>query len=303
MGANVTTWYVQEYAKNIQELFQQKQSRLRKAVTEQRYEGQAGSPVEQIGAVTMQPVTSRFQPMGRVDAPTNRRWVYPGDYDLPQLLDSFDKLRLLVDPKSKIVENGHFAANRQVDDVIISNMFGTAKTGQTGSNSVSFLSTNVVSVQQGATAPTGLTVAKIRQAKMLLMQNEAIMWDTDPEIFCVAGAKQLDNLLAEAQVVSSDFNSDEEGRPILRDGKIEKFLGVTFIHSERLPTGTDDQSGTSTKVGMWVKEAMHLGLWNDISTDVAQRKDLQGLPWQAYIYLTIGATRLQEPGVAQIWCR
>lgn len=301
MGANVTTWYVQEYAKNVTELVQQKQSRLRRAVTEQRYVGKAGSPVEQIGAVSMQPVTSRFQPMGRVDAPTDRRWVYPSDADLPQLLDNFDQLRLLVDPKSAIVMNGHFAANRQLDDYIISGMFGTAKTGETGQNSISIPTTQVVSVQQGATTSTGLTVAKIREGKRILLANEAINWDENPEIFCAAGATQLDNLLAEAQVVSTDFNSDEGGRPVLKDGKIDRFLGITFIHTERLPTGTDDQSGTSTKVGMWVKDGMHLGLWNDITTDVAQRKDLQGLPWQAYIYMTAGATRLEEKRVVQIW--
>lgn len=301
MGANVTTWFVQEYAKLLNELVQQRQSRLRQACTEQRYEGQAGSPVEQVGPIAMQPVTSRFQPMGRVDAPTNRRWVYPADYDLPQLLDSFDDLRLLIDPKSKLVQNAHFAANRQIDDAIISGMFGTNKTGQAGTTSVN--PNTFVSVQQGATSPTGLTVAKIRQAKMLLMQQEAIMWNEETEIYCVAGARQLDNLLAEAQVVSSDFNSDAEGRPVLRDGRIDRFLGVTFIHSERLPTGTDDQSGTSTKCCMWTREGMHLGVWGDITTDVAQRKDLQGLPWQAYVYMTIGSTRLEENRVQGIWTR
>lgn len=303
MGANVTTWYVQEYAKNIDELVQQRQSRLRRAVTEQRYTGKAGSPVEQVGAVSMQPVTSRFQPMGRVDAPTDRRWVYPNDFDLPQLLDSFDDLRLLIDPKSKLVENGHFAANRQIDDSIISAMFGTAKTGETGQNSISIPAAQVVSVQQGAASPTGLTVAKIRQAKKILMQNEAIDWDANPEIFIGAGATQLDNLLAEAQVVSTDFNSDAGGAPVLRDGMIDRFLGCTFIHTERLPTGTDDQAGTSTKVPMWVKSGVHLGMWNDISTDVSQRKDLQGLPWQAYIYMTVGATRLEEKKFVQVWAR
>lgn len=303
MGANVTTWYVQEYAKTIEELVQQRQSRLRRAVTEQRYEGKAGSPVEQVGLVSMQPVSSRFQPMGRVDAPTDRRWVYPNDFDLPQLLDSFDDLRLLIDPKSKLVENAHFAANRQIDDSIISAMFGTSKTGETGQNSINIPTTQVVSVSQGAPSGTytGLTVAKIRAAKKILMQNEAIDWDASPEIFISAGATQLDNLLAEAQVVSTDFNSDEGGAPVLRDGVIDRFLGCSFIHTERLPTGTDDQSQTSTKVGMWVKSGLHLGLWNDISTDVAQRKDLQGLPWQAYLYMTVGATRLEEKKFVQIW--
>ena len=305
MGANVTTWFVTEFAKTLNLLAQQEKTRLRKACTEQRYTGQAGSPVEQIGLINMQPVLSRFQPMGRVDAPTNRRWVYPADFDLPQLLDSYDKLRLLIDPKSEIVQAAHSAANRQIDDTIIAAMGGTAKTGQTGSNSVN--NNTFVSVQQGATSPTGLTVAKIRQAKLLLMQQEAIDESGDmeegEEIYCVAGARQLDNLLAEAQVISTDFNSNAEGRPVLHDGVIDRFLGVNFIRSERLLTGTDDQSGTSTKCYMWTKRGMHLGLWNDITTSVAQRYDLQGIPWQAYVYMTIGSTRLEENRVQGIWAR
>ena len=301
MSVNIVTYYVQEYAKVLEELVQQKNSRLRRAVTEQRYEGKAGSPVEQVGAIAMQPVTSRYQPMGRVDAPTDRRWVYPSDFDLPQLLDSFDKLRLLIDPKGKFVQNAHFAANRQIDDLIIAAMFGTAKTGETGQNSISVPSGQVVSVQQGASSPTGLTVAKLRQALVILRQNEAIPDNDEPsDVYCVAGGKQLDNLLAEAQVISSDFNGD---MPVLREGRIERFLGINFIHSERLPTGTDDQAGTSTKVGIWQKQGLHLGLWNDITTDIAQRKDLQGLPWQAYMYLTAGATRLEEKRLVQLWCR
>ena len=110
----------------------------------------------------------------------------------------------------------------------------------------------------------------------------------------------MDNLLAEVQVVSSDFNG---GQPVLKEGRIQRFLGIEFIHSERLGTGTDDQSGTSTPVYVWQKEGMHLGLWNDITTDVAQRKDLQGLPWQAYVYMTAGATRLEEKRVVKVWSR
>lgn len=301
MSVNITTFYVQEYARILNELVQQRDSRLRKGCTEQRYEGKAGSPVEQVGAIAMQQVTSRYQPMGRVDAPTDRRWVYPSDFDLPQLLDSFDKLRLLIDPKSKFVQNAHFAANRQFDDLIISAMFGTAKTGETGSTSVTFPSSQIVSVSQGAASATGLTVAKLREALRILRANEAIPDNDQPtDVYCVAGSKQLDNLLAEVQVVSSDFNP---GSAVLKEGRIERFLGIEFIHSERLPTGTDDASGTSTKVGLWQKEGMHLGLWNDITTDVAQRKDLQGLPWQAYVYMTAGATRIEEKRCVQIWAR
>jgi hypothetical protein len=305
VSTNIVTFYVQQYAKTLNELVQQKTSRLRKHVTEDKYVGQAASPVEQVGAVAMQPVTQRYGPMQRVDAPTDRRWVYPSDYDLPQLFDNFDKLRLLIDPKGKFVSNAKNAANRQYDDLIISALGGTAQTGVTAQNSIVLPAGEIVSVQQGATAPTGLTVAKLRQAKLILMQNEAYSdeeedpGDPNSGLVCVAGARQLDNLMAEAQVVSRDFND----QPVLEEGRVKRFLGIEFIRSERLQTGTDDQAGTSTKVFMWQREGMHLGIWNDITTNISQRHDLQSEPWQAYVFMTAGATRLEEKRVTQIWAR
>ena len=305
MSTNIVTFYVQQYAKVLNELVQQKTSRLRKWCTEDKYVGQAGSPVEQVGAVAMQPVTQRYGPMQRVDAPTARRWVYPSDYDLPQLFDNFDKLRLLIDPKSKFVKNAHNAANRQVDDLIIAALGGTAQTGVSGQTAVTLPGSNVVSVQQGATSPTGLTVAKLRQMKMLAEQSEAYSdeegdpGDPNNGLVCVAGARQLDNLMAEAQVVSRDFND----QPVLEEGRIKRFLGIDFVRSERLQTGTDDQGGVSVKVFLWQRDGMHLGIWNDISTNISQRHDLQSEPWQAYVFMTAGATRLEEARVYQAWAR
>lgn len=305
MSTNIVTFYVQQYAKVLNELVQQKTSRLRKHCTEDKYIGQAASPVEQVGAVAMQPVTQRYGPMQRVDAPTDRRWVYPQDYDLPQLFDNFDKLRLLIDPKGKFVKNAHNAANRQYDDLIIAALGGTAQTGVAGATATALPAAEVVSVQQGATAPTGLTVAKLRQAKLILMQNEAYSdeegdpGDPTSGLVCVAAAKQLDNLLAEAQVISRDFND----QPTLEEGRVRRFLGITFVRSERLATGTDDQAGTSTKVFIWQRDGMHLGVWNDITTNISQRHDLQSEPWQSYVYMTAGATRLEEKRVTLVWCR
>jgi hypothetical protein len=305
VSTNITTFYVQQFAKELNELVQQKSSRLRKWATEDKYVGQAASPVEQVGPVAMQPVTQRYGPMQRVDAPTNRRWVYPSDYDLPQLFDNFDKLRLQIDPKGKFTKNAHNAANRQYDDLLIAALGGTAQTGVAGATATVLPAGNIISVQQGATAPTGLTVAKLRQAKMLAMQNEAYSdeegdpGDPNSGLVCVAGARQLDNLMAEAQVISRDFNDV----PVLQDGRVKRFLGVDFVRSERLLTGTDDQAGTSVKVHLWQKEGLHLGIWNDITTNISQRHDLQSEPWQCYVFMTGGGTRLEENRVYQIWAR
>ncbi|MBM4071986.1 MAG: hypothetical protein FJ271_24130 [Planctomycetes bacterium] len=303
MSINIPTYYVQQYATNIQLLLQQMGSKLRDRVTVGSYVGKAASPVEQIGTVAMQPVTSRFAPMGRVDAPLDRRWVYPSDFDLPQLIDQFDKLRLLIDPASSYVQSAVYAAGRQMDDLIITSFFGDAKTGETGGTTTSFGTTLTTSsgrnvgVAHGAAAATGLTVAKLREAKKRLMASFVDI-DSDP-ISAVVTAAQHDNLLSEAQVISTDFNE----RPVLVDGKVTRFLGIDIVHCERLVTGTDDAAGTSRAIPVFARSGMHLALWNDLTTDITQRKDLQGLPYQAYVYMTAGATRLEENKVVRVWSR
>ena len=292
MSVNIPTHYVQQYSSNIQLLLQQKGSKLRQYVMSGSHVGKQASPVDQIGSIEMQSVVSRFQPMGRVDASTDRRWVFPNDFDLPQLLDSFDKLRLLTDPESSYVQNAVYAAGRKMDDLIIDSFFGTAKTGETGSTSTTFPAGNQIAVNFASSSNVGLTVAKLKEAKKKLMANEVDL-ETDP-LCCVVTAEQHDDLLAEAQVISTDYND----RPVLVDGKIQRFLGINFIHCERL-----DVDGSSyRRVPLFAKSGMYLGLWNDLSTDIDRRKDLQGMPWQAYVYMTAGATRLEENKIIEIKC-
>lgn len=292
MSVNIPTFYAQQFATNIQLLLQQKGSRLRNAVRTGPHYGQQASPVDQVGTLEMQPVTSRFAPMQRLDAPTDRRWVFPSDFDLPQLIDQFDKLRLLIDPTSSFVETAVNAAGRQFDRLVLSAAIGTNYTGVAGGTSTVLPSAQKVAVNFGATGNTGMTVAKMRQAKKILMAAEVDL-ETD-ELYMPVTARQHDDLLAEAQVVSTDFND----KPVLVEGRVIRFLGVNLIHTE-LPT-TDASS--YRLIPMWAKSGMYLGLWNDMQTSISKRHDLQGEPWQAYIFMTAGATRLEEKKIVQISC-
>ena len=301
MSVNLTTNYVRQYSTNVALLLQQKGSKLRNAVMGGSHVGSQASPVDQIGAVTASRVTTRFADMPRTDAPTDRRWCFPVDYDLAQLIDNFDKLRLVIDPQSSYVQNAVNALGREMDDEIIAAMFGTAYTGVNGSTSTSFLAGNVVGVNTGGT-DSGLNVNKLRAGKKLLMSHE-VDFDNDP-VFCAISAKEHDELLNEIQVISSDFNGAD--RPVLQEGKVSRFLGINFIHCERLvveAAGTDDQSGSSTQIPMWAKSGLYMGLWDDINVKISQRDDLQSIPWQVYTKATFGATRLEEKKVVKIWCQ
>ena len=292
MSINAPTFYGQQYASTIQLLLQQKGSKLRPFVMTGSHKGKAASPVDQIGSISMQTVVGRFNPMGRVDATLDRRWVFPIHRDLPQLLDSFDMLEMLVDPKGKYVENAVYAAGRAMDDTVIDALFGTAYTGVEHGTSTTFPAGNIVAVNQGASGNVNLSVAKLRQAKKLLMSYEVDV-DNDP-LTCVVTASQHDALLAETQVISLDFNE----KPVMMEGKITRFLGINFIHCERL----DNNATPYRMVPVFAKSGMYLGLWDDINVNVSQRNDLQGEPWQAYVKLSCGATRLEENKVIQILC-
>lgn len=292
MSANIPNHFVQQYATNIELLLQQRGSKLRGCAMEHSFVGEQASPVDQIGAVEMQAVTGRFEPMGRVDADTDRRWMLPEDFDLPQMIDEFDKLRLLLDPQGIYVQNAVQAAGRKIDDIMIQAFFGTAKTGKTGSTDTTFPASQQVAVNYGASANTGLTVAKLRQARKILRANEVDL--EMEEVYVGVTAAQEDNLLAEAQVISLDYTD----RPVLVDGRLQRFLGMNFKHCERYQV---DGSGYR-RIPVWVKSGMHLGFWNDITTDISQRKDLKGLPYQTYVYMTLGATRSEEKKIVEIKC-
>lgn len=300
MTANVIpTFQVEQFSTNVKLLLQQMDSRLAGAVLTGTHIGKQASPVDQIGAIEMVPVTSRFSPIGRVDASTDRRWVFPSDFELPQLVDSFDQLRLIVDPKSHLVQAAVAAANRKKDAIIYNAFFGTAKTGEQGATSTilpTSTSTNVVAVDTGGSV-SNLNVAKLRTAKKFLMAAEVDL-DTDP-IYCAITSKEHDSLLNEIQIINTDYSA----KPVLVDGRIRTFLGINFIHYEAATTGTDDDAGTSTQIPLWAKSGMHLGMWSDLEANVTQRTDLTGQPWQVYTKMTLGATRLEEKKIVKIWCR
>jgi hypothetical protein len=290
----IRTYYIQQYASNIALLSQQKTSRLSGAVRIEPFKGKAASPVEQLGATSAKKRNTRYDPIQPDAQPTDRPWVYPSDYDWDDLIESLDKLRMLVDPQSSYVLNGTAAMNRAKDDEIIASMFATRNTGETGAIQVAFPAGQQIAATVGASSATGLNVAKLRAGKKLLMAADIDL--ESEEIYCAISATQHDNLLGEIQVTSADFNGGD--RPVLKEGMVTRFLGINFIHTERLPL---NGSGYRRNP-LWVKSGVVLGVWEDIKTDVSQRKDLRGLPWQVYLQGTFGASRIEEKKVVELPC-
>ncbi len=309
MSVNIPDHYTISFSTNVMLLLQEKGSKLRGTVTEGSYVGKQASPVDQISAVEALDVTNRFAPMGRVDATLDRRWVLPSDFDLPQLIDTFDKLRLLTDPESHYTQNAVMAFGRKMDRLIILAFNGTSKTGEQGATSTLFGNSvsgaNQVTVSFAGTN-SKLTVAKLLDIKRQMRVNH-VDFDTE-EVYCGLTAADEASLLNEIQIISSDFNGGD--RPVLKDGKVQRFLGMNFVYCEMIETvagkglGVAPTGGTANtnlaEIPVWVKSGMHLGIWNDITSNISRRNDLRGEPWQSYVYATFGATRLEENKVYNV---
>lgn len=288
MSANLPSHFVETYATNMQLLLQQKDSRFLSYVMTGTHVGTGAAAVDQVGTIETQDVTARYPDITQQDVPVDRRWVYPQAKYTSFLIDKFEELQTLIDPKSSYTETAANAMRRKKDDVIIDAFFAAAATGVRGGTSTSH--SNQVTVSIGGTT-SGLNVEKLLAAQELL---RAAHVDPDEPIFCAISAKQIRNLMKEAQVVSSDFNSVKP----LAEGKISNFLGITFIPTQRLDT---DGSGYR-RVPMWVKSGMHFGIWQDVKSDITQIKTKVGQPWQVYHDMMVGATRLEEAKVVEIQC-
>lgn len=297
MSVQVNAAFVQTYSTNVMMLLQQQGSRLRDAVNVMPLVGKAATVAEQFGNVAPVKNQGRHSDTPLISTPQDKRWIYPNDYDWADLIDNQDKLRMLVDVSSPYAMAGAWAMGRAIDDEIIGAFFAATNTGENGTTSTAFPAGQQVANTVGATAATGLNVAKLRAAKKLLLQAEVDV-DNVP-LYIAINAVQHDNMLNEVQAISLDYTN----KPVLVDGRITAFMGFNFIHSERTfgsPSCT--QTGTvagTYRIPVWAKTGVVLGMWNDVSTSVDKRSDKRN-SYQVYVTGTFGAARLEEKQVVEI---
>lgn len=296
MSVNIPGHFVEQYTTNVAHLLQIQGGKMRPLVSEGSYSGEGGAVVDQFGAVEMQEVTSRFQPMGRVDAAVDRVWIYPTDYSLPQMVDTFDKLRLMIDPQGPLSQAAIKAAGRKIDTIIFDAFYADTKTGKQGGTTDTFDTTNHrVDAAIGAAADTGLNVDKIIRGRKIM---RAANIDLEMEQPCIAiTADQEEDLLRQTQVINTDYFHANGGMPVLVDGRIDRICGVKVVHSQLVPSNSSYRLNP-----MWVQSGMHLGIWKDISARIDERPDIEGVPYQLYTTLTMAATRTEAGRVIQIEC-
>jgi len=149
MSQSIDQAFVSQFKDNLMQLAQQKGSRFRNFM---RNEVQVGESAfyERLGATAAVKKTSRHSDTPQIDTPHSRRRVTLEDYEVADLIDEQDKIRMLLDPSSHYVEAFMWALGRSADDEIIENAFGAAFAGKAGGTSVSLANAQKLACHDGA---------------------------------------------------------------------------------------------------------------------------------------------------------
>ncbi len=295
MSENLFTLWTEQFSTNLQLNLQQMSSIMRGRVMEGMHVGKQASPVQYLAPVSLKAPAGRFAPKNRTDATFQRRWVFPQDGEDDQLIDTFDELKTIIDPKSQYVTNVSAAVGRAWDDAVFAAAFGTAQIGtDAGSLTGETFDTTQFQISDtfdGGGSSVGMTVAKLIEARRILRKHHVDL-EADPATL-VLGSQQEADLLKQVQVVSTEFND----KPVLVDGRITRFLGFDVVYSERLP-----YTSTLRKCLIFVKSGLYLGMWKDMTNRVSIRNDLSSEPYDLYTSVSFGATRLEPGRVLQVLC-
>jgi hypothetical protein len=311
MSVQITEAFVKQYSANVFHLSQQKGSKLRPLVRQESQNSKAAF-WDRIGSVTAQKKTSRHADTPRMDTPHSRRRVTLNDYEYADLVDNEDKIRMLISPESEYAVAAMWALGRAMDDEIIAAALGTAYAGEEGSTSVVLPTTQKVAAHDGTTTTgVNLNVRTLRKVKEKFDANDVD--ESIPKYFAI-GSSQLQSLLGQTEVTSSDYNSIKA----LVMGEVNSFMGFNFVRTERLPRSatnvtytvtngvTAAGTGTITAANSrrciaWAMDGVILSIGQDIKARISERDD-KSYAMQVYACMGIGAARIEEEKVVEVIC-
>jgi len=285
MAATITASYIDQFSDNLHHLVEQRGSKLRSSVKVEMAKGEKHF-FDRLGSFEASEITQRLENTNLIDPNHTRRMASVARYEASTYLDDIDKLKMLIDPSSDYAIKLARAHGRKLDDIIIDAMLGTASTGRDGSGSTAFDTAN----QQIAHGSTGFTVAKFNQALRILEGNDVDV--DDVKLYLALGARGVEDLFAENNVVSFDFQNSKA----LSDGKMPSFRGVNIIRTQRI---TDETADTTYRGILYTEDAVKVAIAKDLEVKAAERADLNFVQ-QISTYMMYGAVRMEEDLVVDV---
>jgi len=202
------------------------------------------------------------------------------DYIAAEYSDIFNQAKVNFQDRAELVKVVSGAIGRRMDQVVIDALVASSGTN-TVANSIGGSGTN-------------LNVAKLRAAKKAMDAK-----NVPAEGRCIiAHANNMDALLAETSVTSSDFNTVKA----LVTGDVNAFLGFTFISLGDRDEGGLAIDGSSDRiVYAFQKDAMGLGI------GMNQQSRVDYIPEKTSFLVasmfSAGSVAIDPEGITKITCR
>lgn len=287
MNNTITAAFVMQFHDGFVTAAEQKESRLESTVTSRGMITGSSFTANDMGSIEANQVVNRYGDTEWTIPDAGTRQALMSDYDIAVPIDQFDLPKLLANPQGPYLERSIAAMNRKKDAVIYAAAIGSAlrKTDELGT----FTGVAVPAGQAIAHGGTGMTKAKIIQAKKLFRTNECDEHNSE-ELFFTYDAGILEDILSDTTLTSADFMAVK----MLQEGDVSgKWLGFKWVPYEAL-------SGTTNKKAIaYAKSGIHVGMGQGIVTDIGPRRDKRNLI-QIYAAMSIGSVRVNEQKVVTV---
>ena len=311
MSITVDTAFINTYKSNVIMLAQQKGSRLKQYVRNERQSSEVDF-YERIGAVEAQDVTNRHGDTPIMNTPHSRRAVSMTDCEYGDLIDKVDRLRMLIDPQGPYTMAAVNAIGRKTDDKIIAAMLGNAYSGKDGTTAVALPASQKIAAFDGVTTTgVGLNVKTLIAVAKKFEDNDV---DDSLARYFAYTSYQKQDLLNQTEVTNADYASVKA----LVDGNVDTFMGFKFIRTQRLVRSATDitytktdgtvAAGTGTitaaksrRCFAWCEDGLVLAEGIDPFVRIAERTDKR-FSMQVYVAASNGAGRLEEEKVVEVDC-
>ncbi len=286
MSDTVTQAFVQQFDSAIRMLSAQMQTRFLSAVTNRgTINGESFTINNLDPSGDMPQDTVRHGDTVFSDITHSTRVATMRDFFDALPLDRADIPKMAANP----VTGGHYAQtlvgkrNRKIDNLI----YRACRDSQLMKDGTS---TALPSGQKIAHGSTGMTKAKIIQARKIFRANEKDM-HTGEELYFAYTADMLEDILGDTTLTSSDFLAVQ----MLQDGDVSrKWMGFNWVPFE----GIDPVSSSTYYTVAWAKSAIHFGE-GFVEGRVDRRPDKKNL-FQTSLACSMAAGRQDEKGVVEI---
>jgi len=288
----IDTAYISNFNSAIRSLTQQNKSKLRPAVDFEMLKAEQGF-IERLGLSVLEDVPSRHGDTPVSDPDHTRRRITASRKVGGHYVDTADQARILILPAGRYARAQAMAANREIDRAIITAFAADVYGGKDGGTTVTFANDGRKQIAAGG---ADLTIAKLVEAKEHFIDVHA-----DGEMHIVVSSKQASALMN----LTAFQTFDNRNSKALESGDI----GSGFMGFNWHVMGSNTTKGAALPVDgssvrscyAWIKDAMVLGMTQDVTTMVDRIPSKQG-SILIQTHIDVGCTRIEGEQVVEILC-